>query len=262
MNRSIYNIKADIEAIFDEIYANNGEITEEQLEELSIKQDELRDKLDSYRHVLSRYNRDVEYCKNEETRIAVIRKRNQKIVDRLKGVILDAVLRYGDENKNGNKYVEFPDGKIATKAIKVIEVNDMIAYHFKTIVVERLKELYDNGMLDAADAGTGIELQSLDLESFMSTVNANYAAEYPEEFEQIEGGFTVDDLYNYGIKIEFELTLAHLCKVENYDITNAMFNHNAIIEDNISKTAIKHDIESGAKINIAKQCINQTLSIK
>ena len=43
MNRSIYIIKADIEAIFDEIYANDGEMTEEQLEELSIKQDELRD---------------------------------------------------------------------------------------------------------------------------------------------------------------------------------------------------------------------------
>lgn len=262
MNRSIYIIKADIEAIFDEIYANDGEMTEEQLEELSIKQDELRDKLDSYRHVLSRYNRDIEYCKDEETRIAVIRKRNQKIVDRLKGVMLDAVLRYGDENKNGNKYVEFPDGKIASRANKVIEVNDMIAYHFKTIVIERLRELYNNGMLDAADAGTGIELQSLDLESFITTVNANYAAEYPEEYEQIEGGFTVDDLYNYGIKIEFELNLVDLCKIENYDITNATFNHNAEVIDNISKTYIKRELDNGAKLNIAKQCINQTLSIK
>lgn len=262
MNRSIYDIKADIEAIFDEIYANNGEITEEQLEELSIKQDELRDKLDSYRHVLSRYNRDVEYCKAEETRIAVIRKRNQKIVDRLKGVMLDAVLRYGNENKNGNKYVEFPDGKIATKATKVIEVNDMIAYHFKTIVIDRLKELYDNGMLDAADAGIGIELQSLDLESFIATVNANYVAEYPEEFEQVEGGFTVDDLFNYGIKIEFELSLADLCKVENYDITNATFNHDVKVIDDINKTSIKRELDNGAKINIAKQCINQTLSVK
>lgn len=262
MKKSLYTIKADIEAIFDEIENNDGIITDEQIDELTIHQEELRDKLDSYRHVLSRYNRDVEYCKAEETRIACIRKRNQKIVDRLKCVMLDAVLRYGDTNKNGNKYVEFADGKIASRASKVIEINDMIACHFKTIVTDRLCELYNNGMLDINDAGVGVEIQSLDLESFITTINANYAAEYPEEYEQIEGGFTVDDLYNYGIKIEFELSLADLCKVENYDITNTMFNHQAEVIDNISKTYIKRELDNGAKINIASQCINQTLSVK
>lgn len=262
MKKNLYIIRADIEAIFDEIEANDGAITDEQLDELIIHQEELRDKLDSYRHVLSRYNRDVEYCKAEETRIAIIRKRNQKIVDRLKNVMLDAVLRYGDVNKNGNRYIEFADGKIASRATKVIEINDAIARHFKNIVIYRLSELYDNGMLDASDNGTGVELQSLDLKSFMATVNANYAAEYPEEYEQIEGGFTVDDLYNYGIKIEFELSLADLCKVENYDITNATFNHACEVQDNISKTYIKRELDNGAKINIAKECINQTLSVK
>ena len=262
MKKSLYAIKADIEAIFDEIENNDGIITDEQIDELTIHQEELRDKLDSYRHVLSRYNRDVEYCKAEETRIACIRKRNQKIVDRLKGVMLDAVLRYGDTNKNGNKYVEFADGKIASRATKVIEINDTIASHFKNMVIDRLYELYNNGMLDINDAGAGVEIQSLNLESFIATINANYAAEYPEEYEQIEGGFTIDDLYNYGIKIEFELSLADLCKVENYDITNAMFNHQAEVIDNISKTYIKRELDNGAKINIASQCINQTLSVK
>lgn len=262
MKKNLYIIRADIEAIFDEIEANDGAITDEQLDELIIHQEELRDKLDSYRHILSRYNRDVEYCKAEETRIAIIRKRNQKIVDRLKNVMLDAVLQYGDVNKNGNRYIEFADGKIASRANKVIEVNNMIASHFKTIVTDRLYELYNNGMLDINDAGAGVEIQSLDLESFIASINANYAAEYPEEYEQIEGGFTVDDLYNYGIKIEFELSLANLCKVENYDITNAMFNHQAEVIDNISKIYIKRELDNGAKINIAKECINQTLSVK
>lgn len=262
MGKSLYAIKADIEAIFDEIDNNDGIITEEQIDELTIHQEELRDKLDSYRHVLSRYNRDVEYCKAEETRIACIRKRNQKIVDRLKSIMLNAVLRYGDTNKNGNKYVEFTDGKIASRATKVIEIDNMIACHFKTIVINRLYELYNNGMLDIDDAGAGVEIQSLDLESFITTINANYAAEYPEEYERIEGGFTVDDLYTYGIKIEFELSLADLCKVEKYDITNAMFNHQAEVIDNISKIYIKREFDNGAKINIASQCISQTLSVK
>lgn len=260
--RSLYEIRNDIEAIFDEIDNNDGVITDEQVAKLSISQEELKDKLDAYRHVISRYNRDVNYCKEEETRIALVRKRNQKIVDRLKYLMIDALLRYGNTNKSGNKFIEFADGKVMTRATRVIEINDSVAGHFRAIVMERLLELYNNGMLDAIDAGTGVEVQSLDLEGFIQTVNLNYAAQYPREYEELENPFTIDDLYNYGIKIEFELTLADLCKVENYDITNAMFNHNSTVSDDFNKTLIKHELDNGAKISIVKQCISQSLQIK
>lgn len=260
--RSLYEIRNDIEHIFDEIDNNDGIITNEQVIQLTIRQEELKDKLDAYRHIIGRYNSDVNYCKEEETRIALVRKRNQKIVDRLKYLMIDALLRYGDTNKSGNKFVEFADGKVMTRATRVIEINDDVARHFRAVVMERLLELYNNGMLETVDVGSGVEVQSLDLEGFIQTVNLNYAAQYPQEYEELENPFTVDDLYNYGIKIEFELTLADLCKVENYDITNAMFNHKSTVSDDFNKTLIKHELDNGAKISIVKQCINQSLQIK
>ena len=41
-----------------------------------------------------------------------------------------------------------------------------------------------------------------------------------------------------------------------------MFNHQVEVIDNISKTYIKRELDNGAKINIASQCISQTLSVK
>ena len=49
---SLYNISNDILRIFNEVENNEGEITDEQYNELCIKQEELKEKLDRILKVL------------------------------------------------------------------------------------------------------------------------------------------------------------------------------------------------------------------
>ena len=112
---SIYNITTELEDIFLELEENGGELTPELEERLAITQDNLKSKLDSYRKAYTMFNLEAESCKKEEQRLAVLRKTKENNAERLKGVMLDAVIAYGDLGKSGNKVINLVDSKLYTK---------------------------------------------------------------------------------------------------------------------------------------------------
>lgn len=255
INQSLYSIDMRLSSIIDEIIENGGEITEELAKELEINQDNLKEKLDSYRKAIAEISSRIDYCKNEKTRIDVLSKSRQRIVDRLKASMLDAVLKYGDENKSGNKVIELADSKLMTRASKVCEINAPLLLEFKDAVLDRLRELWDNDMLLEHS-------ENIDAESFIDTVNANFNADYDEEHKI---NFNVADLETTRVEIKFETSLLDLLKKINYDIVNTAFNHEdtIVIAVDTDKTRYKNAIAKFDEIlNCASICESQTLTIK
>ena len=62
---SLYNISNDILRIFNEVEQAEGEITDEQYNDLCIKQEELRDKLDAYVKAIKTWQVDEQALKDE-----------------------------------------------------------------------------------------------------------------------------------------------------------------------------------------------------
>ena len=58
---SLYNISEDIYRIFDAIEAAEGEVTDEQYSELQIKQEELKEKLDSYVKAVKEFQANADF---------------------------------------------------------------------------------------------------------------------------------------------------------------------------------------------------------
>lgn len=258
INQSLYSIDMRLSSIIDEIIENGGEITDELAKELEITQDNLKEKLDNYRKVVAEISSRINYCKNEKTRIDALSKSRQRIVDRLKASMLDAVLKYGDTNKSGNKVIELDDSKLMTRASTVCEVDTNLVLELKDATFDRLRELWNNDMLLDSN-----ELQSIDVDSFLNTLNANFNAECSEE-NQIN--FTKDDLESTSVEIKFNIPLIKLLDKLNYDIVNTYFNHedtDGSLSVDIDKTRYKNYIlNRDAKLNIAQLCKNQTLTIK
>lgn len=255
INQSLYSIDMKLSSIIDEIIDNGGEITEEQLKELEITQDNLKEKLDNYRKVIAEISSRIDYCKNEKTRIEALSKTRQRIIDRLKANMLDAVLKYGDKNKSGNKVIELADSKLMTRASKVCEVNTPLLLEFKDAVIDRLRELWDNDMLLE-------DSQDIDAESFIEILNANFNAEHDEEHKI---NFNLADLETTIVEFKFEISLLDLLKKINYDIVNTTFNHEdtTIIAIDTDKTRYKNAIARfGDILNCASICESQTLTIK
>ena len=119
---SIYNITTELEDIFLELEENGSELTPELEERLAITQDNLKEKLNNYRKAYTMLNLDAESCKKEEQRLAVLRKTKENNAERLKGIMLDAVIAYGDLGKSGNKVINLVDSKLYTKNSNVLKL--------------------------------------------------------------------------------------------------------------------------------------------
>lgn len=144
---NIYNITAELEDIFLELEENGGELTPELEERLAITQDNLKSNLDGYRKAYTVPNLEAESCKKEEQRLAVLRKTKENNAERLKGVMLDAVIAYGDLGKFGNKVINLVDSKLYTKNSKCVEIDKNLNQIFIDLVLEHLQSLWDNDMM-------------------------------------------------------------------------------------------------------------------
>lgn len=260
---NIYDISRELEDIFLELDENGGELTPELEERLKINQQNLNDKLDNYRKAYTALNLEADNCKKEEQRIAALRKAKQNNADRLKKVMLDAVINYGDCGKSGNKVINLTDSKLYTRNSNCVEIDEYICNIFVDLVFNQLEELWKNDMLDSNINGTFND------EEFIKVINDKFIIEYPyyaNKLKEDTGGyFTINDLYAIDATIELNLPLAFLLKVENFDIVNTYFNHQTNISKsiNINKTKVSNMIKNcEGGVSIAKIVTNPSLIIK
>lgn len=253
---SIYEIKQDLLNIFDTIEENSGEITPEQEELLAIKQEELNIKLNNYNKALISWNADIIACKEEEKRIAAVRKKHENRINKLKEVMLDAVLTFGDTGKSGNKVVELPTVRLFTKATPKIEVDDVRIDILIEHIDSYILELYSNGCLNL-DCG-------IDATNFLENINNRVLAEYGADFEP----FTMMDL----ITLKIDIT-SHLNIIEYFNnasgLVDAFVNNrsNCTIKNNTPKEDWKVAQEVAEKADmdlptVARKEVSQSIQIK
>lgn len=258
---SIYNITTELEDIFLELEENGGELTPELEERLTITQENLKSKLDGYRKAYTMLNLEAESCKKEEQRLAGIRKTKENNAERLKGVMLDAVIAYGDLGKSGNKVINLVDSKLYTKNSKCVEVYENLNQIFIDLVLEHLHNFWLNDMIDSINT-------SFDREVLLEKVNNLFIEKYPELssrlLEETGSYFTLDDLDCIKVKFEIEKSVGDLGNSINFDLLNTFFNHQHEMtrSSSVNKTTMKNILKDGRDISVAKLVDNISLIIK
>lgn len=121
---SLYQISDKLLSIFGEIESADGEVTEEQLENLQIAKDELDTKFNNYVKAIRCWESDINACKEEEKRIKANRNIKENRIERLKNYMLDAVMKFGVQGKT-NKYYELPDSRIYTRDSQEVAYDDL-----------------------------------------------------------------------------------------------------------------------------------------
>ena len=253
---NIFNISRELEDIFYQIEENGGEITPELEERLAINEELLHDKLDSYRRVHSKFLADAKICKEEETRIAKLRKTKENQAERLKAVMLDAVQRYGATGKSGNKLVNLPDAKLYTKTSACTEVN----LNRSAILMQIFLDIYHTAWeQDTLDAQYGCITD----ERLLNQINDKLVELYPES-EVIP--YTIDDLNSLKINFTFSYSISDLNNVSKFSLLNAWFDNaeisNNFIEADVNKTEVKNMFKDGCDITIADIVEHDSLIIK
>ena len=265
MEKSLYAISFELESLIDKIIESDGEITDEIENQLKISKEELYKKLDNYRKAVFMLENRAAACKSEKQRLDVLQKIRERAAKRLKDSMLEALLLYGETGKSGNKIIELDNCRLSTRGTTECVIETNLILKLLDACLDRFRELWNVDMLDQDKD----DVDSLDEDSFIQTVNQNFAAENEETAEHIKEKFgtlfTCDDLESTKVKVEITIPLIELCKKVNYDIINTYFNHEhqADISIDSSKTDYKAYIQNrNAQLLVAYLCKNQSLQIK
>lgn len=253
---NIFNISQELEDIFYQIEENGGEITPELEERLAITEDKLYDKLDSYRRVYSKFMSDAKTCKEEETRIAKLRKTKENQAERLKDIMLTTVQQFGALGKSGNRSINLPDSKLYTKSSACTEVD----LNRSSILMQLFLDVYHVAWSqDTLDGQYGSMTDAI----LLDMINDRFARNYPNE-EVVP--FTIDDLYNLKINFNFSFNLSELNCTDKFSLLQAWFDNAEIdgssISADVNKTNVKARINDGDDISIASVVYHDSLIIK
>jgi hypothetical protein len=253
---NIFNISRELEDIFLQIEENGGELTPELEERLAITEDKLHDKLDSYRRVYSKFMSDAKTCKEEETRIAKLRKTKENQAEKLKDTMLTAVQQFGALGKSGNRLINLPDAKLYTKPSACTEVD----LNRSSILMQLFLDVYHVAW--SQDTLNG-QYGSMTDARLLDLINDKYAEAYPNE-EVVP--FTIDDLYSLKLNFNFTFSLSELNCADKFSLLQAWFDNAQIagssISADVNKTSVKAKISDGDDISIASVVYHDSLIIK
>lgn len=245
---SLYQISDEILSIFNTIEQNDGEITEEQEKFLTIKEEELSDKLNDYVKALQVWKSDIDTCKCEEKRIKEVRGKYDNRIKRLKENMLSAVKMFGKEGKT-NKFIELPTCRLYTKISKSVEVDEDRIDILISELTRYIHELVHQGVLYTGE--------DVDIEGLVCAINANCIAEHGETFKP----FTIDDLLHIRLDICTTGTIYdYFRKGEN--VLKGITKFPTLITNSTSKDNFKFAIETNQNISVAKIVENESIQIK
>lgn len=252
--QSLYTIRQTLLETLSRIEKNDGVMEEEDEVLLKIAEDKFELKLEEYRQLIVILEGDVATCKNEEARIKSVRQSKERMIERLKKEIVEAVNQFGDINKSGNRFVATPTCKFTIRNTQSVDYNDKQGKLFAENVMNYLIELQQNGVFE--------EDEVPDWEGILAAINAEASAKancYGFDFEP----YTIDDLLNLKFNTTFTCTIQDIFNkgkkfVDAVHSTPGVIN----VDSALTKTDIKEAIKNNAVFSFADMKTNQSITIK
>uniref|UniRef100_A0AAU8MG67 Resistance protein n=1 Tax=Geladintestivirus 5 TaxID=3233137 RepID=A0AAU8MG67_9CAUD len=233
---SIYNIQQDLLDIFDQIEANEGEITPELEEQLRISKDEFKDKICSYTCIIRQLEYDLSAIKNENSRLDAIKKSKEKTIERLKQVMIEAIQMFGDTSKTGTKFIDYGTGKISLRKSETIELNDDKLKVFTNRFISYFNWLRYQNTFDQTE---------FDCKEIIEYCNKAHGNDFDEDV--ILPDFTEDDMAKIQADLDFRISLKDMITTEEgRALMRAILNYNTTVDAKpvIDKKTLKDEIKS------------------
>ena len=251
---SIFNIQQDLYAIFDSIEENEGEITPELEEVLTIKREEFSTKIQGYVAYIKQLELDNKGIKEEIARLKDLQKSKEKTIDNLKKIMAMAIDAFGDTNKSGTKFLDYGTGKVSIRKSDSIEVDEEGTKQFVNRFFRYFNWLHFTNIADQ---------QELDVKDVIDFCNKN---KQDDEEDIVETNYTDDDLTNLQANLDFKVNLKDLITNPNgLKLINSLLDYKvlATIKPSVDKTEVKKEVKSSGDIpTFAKYVIKDNVVIK
>lgn len=267
MGGSLYEISEELRNIFNSAMENDGEITQEQYDNLTITRENLTEKIEDYCKAIALTNYDIDACKCEKKRINNNQQVKANLVNKLKERLLEAVTEFGEEKqgKNGTTYT-FTAGtfKLFTKNLVKFVVDEYRTNLLKNTLLSYFRELFINGVLITDNLKENQVSEEDEVNAMLQVINAIAKSTFEADValavipvtEWVD--FTVEDLNALTLNFSFEITAKNLITDGTY-IAQAYSNEFGFREANATVVPISGEEEN---ITIGQNQINTSLTIK
>lgn len=251
---SIFNIQQDLYAIFDSIEENEGEITPELEEILTIKREEFSTKIQGYVAYIKQLELDNKGIKEEIARLKDLQNSKEKTIDNLKKIMAIAIDAFGDTNKSGTKFLDYGTGKVSIRKFDSIEVDEKGTKQFVNRFFRYFNWLHFTNTTNQ---------QELDVKDVIDFCNKN---KQDDEEDIVETNYTDDDLTNLQANLDFKVNLKDLITNPNgLKLINSLLDYKVLttIKPSVDKTEVKKGVKSNGEIpTFAKYVIKDNVVIK
>lgn len=251
---SIFNIQQDLYAIFSSIEENEGEITPELEEALTIKKEEFNTKIKSYVGFIKQLELDNKGIKEEIARLKDLQKSKEKTIDNLKKIMAMAINDFGDTNKSGTKFLDYGTGKVSIRKSDSIEVDEEGTKQF----VNRFFRYFN--WLHFTNTANQQEVDVKDIVDFCNKTKQD------DEEDVVDTNYTDDDLANLQASLDFKVNLKDLItNPDGLKLINSLLDYKvlATIKPSVDKTEVKKEVKSSGDIpTFAKYVIKDNVIIK
>lgn len=250
---NIYQLQQDLLAIFDELEENGGELTPELEEQLAITEESFKSKVEDYTKVIHHYQDDLAAIKAETERLKRLKESKEKIIDRLKNVILEAIDKFGETNKNGVKFIDFGTGKVSTRKSEAVQLYDDNIEHIVTCLNDILDLEAENNQLDVID--------SINEDALIDRI-----ASMPMGSAEVGIAVSKDDLAHISLQLVTGFPLTDVLNGKAWTALKEVIKNNPhfVLQSNVNKTDMKAELKANGSCapKIAKLVINKSLTIK
>lgn len=251
---SIFNIQQDLYSIFSSIEENEGELTPELEEALTIKREEFSTKIQGYVSFIKQLELDNKGIKEEIARLKDLQKSKERTIDNLKKIMAMAINAFGDTNKSGTKFLDYGTGKVSIRKSDTVEVDEEGTKQF----VNRFFRYFN--WLHFTNTVNQQELDVKDIVNFCNKIKQD------DEEDVVETDYTEDDLANLQANLDFKVNLKDLIiNPDGLKLINSLLDYKvlATIKPSVDKTEVKKEVKSNGEIpTFAKYVIKDNVIIK
>lgn len=229
---NIFEIQQNLQSIFNTIEENEGEISDELMSELAIKQDELKLKIKNYSEYIKVLESDIKLIKEEKDRLTSLQKSKEDIIKRLQKIMIEAIENFGDTSKSGSKFIDYGTGKASIRTSKVIEIDEDSINLFANKYINALNAYAMQNQLDQ-----GI-VSPEDLIEF--------ANEQCHQEDDLFIAFGKDSLDKINLNIDFSSSIKDaITSKEGFELFKALIAYNNFkMKVSADKTTIKNEYKT------------------
>lgn len=239
---NIFELSEELLNIYDELEENGGELTPELEEALKITEQDFKEKIKGYVNVIKTINGDVDLIDKETERLKALKQTKLNIIDRLSKILINAINRFGDATKAGNKYIDYGTGKVSIRRNKKIELDDELINNVKDKVLSTVSFLHFQNALNDSIA--------IDEDSVI------------DRLKEEDININKNDLENINISFEVNESISDLLKEQGYKFLKGLMEVGYKSKPTVSKTTLKTSIVTGHDSNIGKLVETESISIK